>query len=71
MVAILVLFEQYLVKFLPLNLGTSPTFDAFCSYIFEYACLGRKANQNSSKLWKNCIHQKTCLEMAGGGNASL
>ena len=39
---ILALFEQFL--------------GAFCSYIFDYACLGRKAYcyQKSFKLWKNC-----------------
>ena len=34
-------------------------YDAFCSYIFDYACLGRKVYRyrKSSKLWKSCIHQ--------------
>ena len=42
-------------------------YDALCSYIFDYACLGRKAYQKGSKLWKNYIHEKTCLKMVGGG----
>ena len=41
----------------------SPTFEcfakyeAFCSHIFDYACLRRKAycNRRGSRLWKNCI----------------
>ena len=35
-------------------------YDAFGSYIFDYASLKRKAYcyQKGSKLWKNCIHQK-------------
>ena len=45
--AILVLFEQFLRKFclnfLPLNLSVSPKFNAFCSYIFDYAYFGCEA----------------------------
>ena len=45
-------------------------YDAFCSHIFDCACLRRKAhcNRRGSRLWKNCIglHQKTFLKMAGG-----
>ena len=45
--AILVLFEQFLGKFcsifLPLNLSISLKYDAFYSYIFDYACVGYKA----------------------------
>ena len=69
-VAVLALFEQFLGKFcfnfLPLNLNVSPN---MMPYIFDYACLGRKVYcyQKSLKLWKNCIHLKTWLEMAGGG----
>ena len=44
--AILVLFEQCLGKFcldfLLLHLSASPN-NAFCLYIFDYACLGHKA----------------------------
>ena len=62
-VAILVLFEQFLGKFC---LNFCPKFecftkyDAFCSYIFDYACLRHKAYcfRKGSKLWKNCMHQK-------------
>ena len=58
-VAILEFFEQFFGKFclnfLPLILR-----DVFCKYIFDYACLGRKAHcfRKGSKLRKNCIHQK-------------
>ena len=45
-VAILVFSEKILGKFclniLPLNLSVSPNMMHFCSYIFDYACLGRK-----------------------------
>ena len=45
--AILVLFEQFSGKlclnFLPLILSGFTKYDAFCSYIFNCACLGRKA----------------------------
>ena len=47
--AILLLFEQFLGKFclnfLLLNLSVSPN-NAFCSYIFDYVCLGHKAYCN-------------------------
>ena len=46
-VAISVLFEQFLGKFclnfLPLKQSVSPIM-MHCSYSFDYACLGRKAN---------------------------
>ena len=48
-VAILVLLEQFLqflgkfcLAVFPLNLSVSPN-NAICSYIFDYACLGREA----------------------------
>ena len=58
--AILVLFEQILFKFFPPNSECCTKYDAFCSYIFDYACLGRKAYcyQKGSKLWKSYIHQQ-------------
>ena len=35
-------------------------YDAFCSHIFDYACLRRKTYRyrRGSKLWKNCILKK-------------
>ena len=63
--AILVLFEsfsgKFCLNFLALFLSTPPNnYDAFCSHIFDYACLRRIAfcNRRGSRLWKNCIHQK-------------
>ena len=47
-VAILVLFEQFLGKvclnFLPSSHECFSKYDALCSYIFDYACFGRKAH---------------------------
>ena len=62
-VTIFVLFEQFLSKFDKFFVPKSECFtkyDAFYSYIFDYACQGRKAYcyRKGSKLWKNCIHQK-------------
>ena len=59
--AILALFEQFsgkfCVKFFASNSACFTKYDAFCSCIFDYACLGRKAYcyRKGSKLWKNCI----------------
>ena len=64
MVAILILFKQFLGKFCLVFFAPKSEFftkyDAFCSYIFDFACLGHKAHchRKGSKLWKNCIHQK-------------
>ena len=63
-VAILVLFEQFLGKFyfkcFAPKSECCTKYDAFCSYIFDYACLVRKAYcyRIGSKLWKSRIHQK-------------
>ena len=63
-VAIIALFEQFLGKFcllfLPPKSECLTKYDAFCSHIFDYMCLERKAYcyQKGSKLRKNCIHQK-------------
>ena len=71
--AILVLFEQFSGKlclnFLPLILSGFTKYDAFCSYIFNCACLGRKAYcyRKGSKLWQNCIHQKHVWKWLVGG----
>ena len=44
-------------------------YNAFCSYIFDYECFGRKVYcyQNGSKLWKNCINQKPVRKWLVGG----
>ena len=63
-VAILVLFQHFSGKlclnFFTLNLSASPNMVAFCSHIFNCACLRRKAycNRRGLKLRKICIHQK-------------
>ena len=41
-VAILVLFKQFLGKFFAPNLSFTE-YDACCGYIFDCACIGRKA----------------------------
>ena len=64
LMAILVLFDylsaKFCLKFFTLLLSAIAKYDAFCSHIFDYACLVRKVYcyQRGSKLWKNCIHQK-------------
>ena len=59
-IANLVLFEQILSKFFASKSKCFSKNDAFCLYIFNYACAGRKAYcyRKDLKLWKNCIHQK-------------
>ena len=42
-VAILIVFENFSGKFCAPNSECFTKCDAFCSYIFDYACLGRKA----------------------------
>ena len=58
--AILVLFKiiftQIWFKFFDPNSECFVKYDAFCSHIFDYACLRRHRYQEYSKLWKNCIH---------------
>ena len=51
-VAILALFEQFLGKFFVPKFECFTKYDAFCSYIFDYVCLERKAYcyQKGSKL---------------------
>ena len=72
--AVIVLFEQILFKFFVPNFECCTKYNAFCSYIFDYDCLlGRKAYcyRKGSKLWfKKLYASKTCLKMAGGGDAS-
>ena len=57
-VAILVLFEQFLGKFC-LNFF-APKSECFTKYDAFCSCLRRKAYcyQKGSKLWENCIYQK-------------
>ena len=60
-VAILILFEQFVGKLLNFSPKSEcfTKYGTFNSYIFDHACLRRKAYyQRGSKLWKNCIHQK-------------
>ena len=59
-IAILMLFEQFsaefCLNFLSLILSTCfAKYDAFCSHIFDYMYLRRKAYcyRRGSKLWKN------------------
>ena len=70
-VAILVLFQQFLGKFFaPKSECFTKYDDAFCSYIFNYACSRHKAYcyWKGSKLWKNCIYSsKTYLKKADRG----
>ena len=56
----LTIFRQILFKFFAANSERFTKHNAFCSYIFDYLCLGRKAYcyRKGSKLWKNYIHQK-------------
>ena len=66
-----IIFSQILFKFFDPNFECFAKHDAFCSHIFAYACLRRKAYcyRKGLKLWKNCIRptSKTCLRMGGGG----
>ena len=57
----LTIFRRILFKFFAPNSKCFTKHDAFCSYIFDYRCLGRRrlyCDRKSSKLWKNYIHQK-------------
>ena len=71
--AILVLFEQFLCRFcFKIFAPKSECFikyDAFCSYIFDYACLGRKVYCLSKRfeITEKLYSSKTCLKIAGGG----
>ena len=71
-VAILVLFEQFSAKFCAPNSECFTKCDAFSSYIFDYAYLGRKAYLLSKRFesMEKLYSSKICLQMAGGGNAS-
>ena len=53
-------FRQILFKVFAPKSECFTKYDALYSYIFDYACLGRRAYgyRKGSKLWKNCIHQK-------------
>ena len=71
--AILALFEQFLGKFclnfLPLKSEYFTIYDAFCSYIFDYACLGLIGIEKVRNYGKLCS-SNTCLKMAGGGECT-
>ena len=62
-------FKQILIQFFAPNSECCTKYDAFCSYIFHYAYLGRKVYcyRKGSKLWKNCIHQKHVWKRLVGG----
>ena len=73
-VAILMPFEEFSGKFC-LNFSTLccdsecfAKYHAFCSHIFDYACLRRKAYccRRGSKLWKKLYTSKAFLKIAGG-----
>ena len=53
------MFRHILFEIFALNFECCTKYDAFCSYIFDYACLGRRPKtycyQKGSKLWKNFI----------------
>ena len=63
------MFRQILFKFFDPKSKCFTKYDAFCFYIFDYACLGRKAYcyRKGSKSWKKLYLSKTCLKMGGGG----
>ena len=70
--AILVLFEQYSGKFCAPYSECFTKCDAFCSYILDYACSGRKAYLLSKRfeIMEKLYSSKTCSKMVGGGEAS-
>ena len=55
-----IIFTQILLKFFDPSFECFAKYDAFFSPIFDYACLRRKTYcyRRSSKLRKNCVHQK-------------
>ena len=71
-VAIIALFEQVLGKFclncLPPKSESFSKYDAFCSYIFDYACLGRIRFIVIEKVqnYRKTAFIKNLLKMAGG-----
>ena len=60
-------FRQILFQFFDLNSECFAKYDAFRLHIFDYACLGRNCHRRSSKLWKNCMHQKHFWKWLVGG----
>ena len=65
--AFLTNFTQLLFRFFDPNFECSAVDDAFCSHIFDYACLRRKAYcyGRGSKVCK-IVCTKTLIKMAGG-----
>ena len=67
-----IIFRQILFKFFDPNCECFAKYDAFCSDIFDYACLKPKAYhcQRGSKLWKNCrLYIKNIFENGWWENA--
>ena len=63
------IFRQIWFKFCAPNSECCTKCDAFCSYIFDYACLGRKAYLLSKRfeIIEKLYLSKTRSKMAGGG----
>ena len=62
-------FRQILLKLFDPNSECFAKHDAFCSHIFDYACLRRKAYKSLMKrveITENLYTSKTILKMAGG-----
>ena len=59
-VTILAFFVKFLGNFFAPTSECFSKYDAFCWYILDYACLGRKAYcyQKGSKLWKKNVFIK-------------
>ena len=67
LVFFLINFTQILFRFFDSNFECFAKYDAFCSLIFDYTCLRRKAYcyGRGSKLCKT-VCTKTLMKMAGG-----
>ena len=69
-VAILVLFEQFLGKSFAPKSECFTKYDAFCLYIFDYAFQGvRFIVDKRFEILEKLYSSKTCWKMAGRGNA--
>ena len=62
-----IFFKKFCLKFFAPKSECFTKYDAFCSYVFDYACLGRKAYcyRKGSQLWKKLYSSKICLKLAG------